>query len=40
MYTRDHGKTFVKMLTLGARKHYKRALSKTRRKQDKREVRQ
>ena len=40
MYTRNHGQQFVKTLTEGARKHYKRARSKTRRQQDKREARQ
>lgn len=37
MYTRDHGRQYVKSLTLGARKIYKRAFSKTRRNDDKRE---
>ena len=34
MYRKDHGKKFIKSLTLGGRKHYKRALSKTLRQQD------
>jgi hypothetical protein len=34
MYRRDHGKKFIKSLTLGGRKHYKHALSKTLRQQD------
>lgn len=38
MYTRDHGQQFVKALTLGARKFYKRARSKVRRQQDKKEA--
>ena len=40
MYNRDHGKEFVKTLTIYARKIYKRAHSKSRRQQDKREARQ
>lgn len=40
MYNRDHGQQFVKSLTLGARKFYKRSHSKIRRQQDKRETRQ
>ena len=40
MYTRDHGTTFVKSLTKGARRIYKRRHSKFLRQQDKREVRQ
>lgn len=37
MYSRDHGNKFIKSLTIGARKHYKHAHSKTLRRQDRRE---
>lgn len=40
MYNRDHGKEWIKDLTKGARKIYKRAHSKTRRQQDKKEVKE
>ena len=39
MYTRNRGREWVKDLSKGARKVYKRASSKTRRKEDKREAR-
>lgn len=39
MYTRNHGREWVKDLSKGARKVYKRANSKSRRQQDKREAR-
>lgn len=40
MYTRDHGKEWIKRLTPAGRRFYKRAWIKTRRKEDKREARQ
>ena len=40
MYTKNHGKGFLKSLTRGARKVYKGAASKVRRQQDKRLVKE